>query len=125
MLSGYRIKLCNLFINFYKQYLKMAKIPSPIPGYIPNESYSQAIEPYSCLREGFVSCFDFATNTEGCVPAGDARLQNGQYFCTDVISDQINKYSMLGGGAAGVHTCPGGSFLTTLSNEGESEVFEF
>ena len=32
---------------------------------------------------------------------------------------------MLGGGAADLHTCPGGSFLTTLANEGDSVVFQF
>lgn len=52
----------------------MAKIPSPIPGYIPGKSYTPGIEPYSCLREGFISCFDFATNTESCFLAGDAVL---------------------------------------------------
>jgi hypothetical protein len=32
---------------------------------------------------------------------------------------------MLGGGAAPGHTCPGGSFLTTLSTEGASVSFDF
>ena len=32
---------------------------------------------------------------------------------------------MLGGGAADLHTCPGGDFLTTLATEGNSVVFEF
>lgn len=49
-------------------------MPSPIPGYIPGKSYAPGIEPYSCLREGFISCFDFATNTESCFLAGDAVL---------------------------------------------------
>lgn len=103
----------------------MAQIASPIPGYIPNKSYTTGIEPYSCLREGFISCYDFGAAVESCYPTGDAVLQNSQYLCTDVITDQINKYSMLGGGAAGLHTCPGGSFLTTLASEGDSVVYEF
>ena len=32
---------------------------------------------------------------------------------------------MLGGGAEGVLTCPGGGFLTTLSAEGDKVVFDF
>ena len=65
----------------------MAKIPSPIPGYYPNKTFQLGIEPFECLREGFVSCFDFGTNTEGCYEQSDsAVIQNTGNLCTDVIN---------------------------------------
>ena len=52
----------------------MSLSPSPIPGYINGVPYSIDKPHYTCMRDGYINCFHFATSEEKCCMSGDSEI---------------------------------------------------
>lgn len=98
---------------------------NPIPNYVAGKEFKSGIPSYLCMRQGFHSCMHLTTMEEKCYQKDDKIIRNTNYFCTDIMPDNLYRYSMLGGGASNGNICPNSEFKHSLDNIGDKKKITF
>jgi hypothetical protein len=103
-------------------------VNSPNPNFNPAEPhpYSASIPKYYCMREGYINCLSFVAGVESCEESTSPKLVDNNYFCVNQVPDYINRYSLLGGGAADYVTCPDvNNFIKQIDTIGDTVTYVF
>ena len=98
---------------------------NPVPNYVPGVTYKESIPNYSCMRDGFINCMHLTSMEEKCYDKESTIIKNTNYFCVDIMPDNLFRYSMLGGGASDGEICPNNEFIHTLDNVGDKVNMTF
>ena len=77
------------------------------------------------MRDGFINCMHLTTMEERCYDKSSKIIKNTNYFCVDIMPDNLFRYSMLGGGASDGEICPNNEFIHTLENIGDEIKMTF